>query len=204
MKIKTIFEIIKRKGLIDTFCSLLGMFTLRISSSTKIEVLRLRGYGISRSAILYGQNVFFQSEKNSIVISDHTRLGHGVRIKSGFQGKIIIGKSVLIDDNSYVSAHERIVIGDESMIAANVYIVDFNHLYPLQKSKKLIGKKSGYEAEAIVIGRYVWIGANAVILKGVTIGDNAVVGASSVVTKDVPENTVVAGCPAKVIKRINL
>jgi acetyltransferase-like isoleucine patch superfamily enzyme len=43
-----------------------------------------------------------------------------------------------------------------------------------------------------------------VILKGVTIGDNAVVGASSVVTKDVPENTVVAGCPAKVIKRINL
>lgn len=204
MKLKSLFDVLKRKGMAEVVYGSFGLVWLKSASFLKVALLRLRGYDLSYSVLLYGQNIFFQSEKNSVIIKGHTRLGHGVRIKSGFQGKIIIGKSILIDDNSYVSAHERIEIGDESMIAANVYIVDFNHVYPLQKSKKLIGKKSGYEAEAIVIGRYVWIGANAVILKGVTIGDNAVVGAGSVVTENVPANTVVAGVPARIIKRIKL
>ena len=55
----------------------------------------------------------------------------------------------------------------------------------------------------IKIGKNVWIGSNAAVLPGVTIGDNAVIGAGAVVTKDVPANRIAAGVPAKVIKRIN-
>ena len=54
----------------------------------------------------------------------------------------------------------------------------------------------------IVLGKNVWVGSNSTILQGVTIGDNAVVGAGAVVTKDVPENTIVGGVPAKVIRHI--
>ena len=63
-------------------------------------------------------------------------------------------------------------------------------------------KRKFTHAAPIIIGRNVWIGSNATILQGVSIGDNSVVGAGAVVTKDVPANTVVGGIPAKIIKKI--
>ncbi|MGH7245867.1 MAG: acyltransferase [Candidatus Levyibacteriota bacterium] len=149
------------------------------------------------------RNVYlFQSKKNAISIDDKTQIGYGVRIKAGFDGEIKIGKNVLIDDYSYVSAQQRITIEDETMIASHAYIVDFNHIFPLSKSKKNIGKKNGYTSKPIKIGKYVWIGTHAIILPGVTIGDNAVIGAGTVVTKSVPANCIVVGNPAKIIRKI--
>lgn len=86
-----------------------------------------------------------------------------------------------------------ITIGDGTMIAANVQLISNNHdLY----ERQIITCKP------IIIGKNVWIGAGATVLPGITIGDNAVIGAASVVTKDVPADCIVAGNPARFIKRI--
>lgn len=86
-----------------------------------------------------------------------------------------------------------ITIDDGAMIAANVQLISNNHdLYERQV----------ITCKPVHIGKNAWIGAGATILPGVTVGDNAVVGAASVVTKDVPPDTILAGNPAKLIKTI--
>ena len=111
-------------------------------------------------------------------------------------GDMIIGKRVHIAFGSVVTARERIVIGDDTQIAEYVTIRDQDHKFgqgtPLPES--------GFDVQAITIGRNVWIGAKATVTRGVTIGDNAVVGAGAVVTRDVAANTVVVGVPARNVK----
>jgi acetyltransferase-like isoleucine patch superfamily enzyme len=92
-------------------------------------------------------------------------------------------------------ASSRIVVGSDCMIAPFVYIVDSNH--GIRRGETM--NRQPVEVEPIEIGSDVWIGAHSVILKGVTIGAGAVIAASSVVSKDVASNTIVAGVPAKVI-----
>lgn len=88
------------------------------------------------------------------------------------------------------------MIGDGCQIGHNVVFATLNHgLAPKER-------KSTYPAP-IVLGRNVWVGSNATILQGVTIGDNAVIAAGAVVTKDVAPNTVVGGVPAQFIKNID-
>ncbi|MDN3637429.1 acyltransferase [Simiduia curdlanivorans] len=112
-------------------------------------------------------------------------------------GEIHIGDFVLISPGVRISSNISIHIGDSCMLAANVYISDsdwhglYNRTRPFRCSKP------------VSLGRNVWIGDSAIICKGVNIGDNSVVGAGSVVTKDVPANTVVAGNPAKPVKHLN-
>lgn len=91
----------------------------------------------------------------------------------------------------------KVTIGDHVMIGPNVDIYTVNH--PLDKE----GRRR-YHATAlpVTIGNDVWIGGKATILPGMTIGDNVVVAAGAVVTKDVPANTIVAGVPARVIKEL--
>lgn len=106
---------------------------------------------------------------------------------------VSIGKNVVVMPGCLMMSAGGITIDDGAMIAANVQLISNNHdLY----ERQIITCKP------IHIGKNVWIGAGATILPGVTIGDNAVVGAASVVTKDVGANTIVAGNPAKFIKRI--
>ena len=107
------------------------------------------------------------------------------------QSKILIGNEVDIGDSSYVGAHGQIIIGDNTAIAGGVTILstDF-HGIDGQPTKE----------RPIIIGRHVWIGLRAIILEGVIIGDNAIVGAGTVVTKPVAPNTIVAGNPARFIR----
>lgn len=104
-----------------------------------------------------------------------------------------IGKNVVVMPGCLMMAAGGITIEDGAMIAANVQLISNNHdLY----ERQIITCKP------VHIGKNVWIGAGATILPGVTVGDNAVVGAASVVTKDVAPDTIVAGNPAKFIKAI--
>ena len=92
--------------------------------------------------------------------------------------------------------HTGVTLGDGCQIGHNVVFATLNHgLSPEDRPHT-------YPAP-IVLGRNVWVGSNATILQGVTIGDNAIVGAGAVVTKDVPANTIVGGVPARFIKRID-
>ncbi len=113
------------------------------------------------------------------------------------KGAIRIGDYCLIAPGVEITSAEAITLGDSCMLAADVMIHDcdwhglYNRLRPFRCSAP------------VTLGDNVWIGARAIITKGVTIGDNSVIGAGSIVTKDIPANVVAAGNPAKVVKTLN-
>ena len=114
-----------------------------------------------------------------------------------FGKNIQVGKNVFINACCHFQDHGGVTIGDDCQIGHNVVFATLNHgLAP--KDRKIT-----YPAP-IVLGKNVWIGSNATILQGVTIGDNAIVAAGAVVTKDVAANTVVGGVPAKFIRNIEI
>ena len=108
---------------------------------------------------------------------------------------INIGEEVFINACCHFQDHGGVTIGDGCQIGHNVVFATLNHELEPEKRKTT-------RPAPIVLGKNVWIGSNATILQGVTIGDNAVVAAGTVVTKDVPPNTVVGGVPAKFLKII--
>lgn len=112
-----------------------------------------------------------------------------------FGKNIRIGEDVFINACCHFQDHGGVVLGDECQIGHNVVFATLNHdLSPATR-------KNTYPAP-IVLGKNVWVGSNATILQGVTIGDNAVIGAGAVVTRDVETNTVVGGIPARFIRNI--
>ena len=112
-----------------------------------------------------------------------------------FGKNITIGKDVFINSGCHFQDQGGIQIGDGALIGHNVVLATINHdLNPEEN------RKNHYAP--ITIGAHVWIGSNATILPGVTLGDWAVVAAGAVVTQDAPPRTVVGGVPAKVLKVI--
>ena len=112
-----------------------------------------------------------------------------------FGKNITVGEGVFINACCHFQDHGGITIGDRCQIGHNVVFATLNHgISPDDRGNT-------YPAP-IVLGKNVWIGSNSTILQGVTIGDNAIVGAGAVVTKDVAANTVVGGVPARFIKKI--
>lgn len=114
-----------------------------------------------------------------------------------FGKNITIGKEVFINSGCHFQDQGGIEIGDGALIGHNVVLATINHDLDPEKNRK-------NHYAPIKIGSHVWIGSNATVLPGVTIGDWAVVAAGAVVTKDVPPMTVVGGVPAKVLKQIDL
>jgi acetyltransferase-like isoleucine patch superfamily enzyme len=141
------------------------------------------------------------------MIGDHTRISGKISIlfasRLDCQPCLKIGKHVFVGHNSAFIMAKSITIGDHTLIGGGVRVLD-NDGHPLDRELRRRGEKVRAEdIEPVVIGQNVWIGAQSTILKGVTIGDNAVVATGSVVTKDVPANTLVAGVPARVVRRLN-
>jgi len=108
---------------------------------------------------------------------------------------IVVGKNVFINACCKFQDQGGIAIGNGVLIGHNVTLATLNHDERPQFRQNIYPKP-------IKIGDNVWIGSNATILQGVTIGDGAIIGANAVVTKDVPENTIVAGVPAKTIRKV--
>lgn len=108
---------------------------------------------------------------------------------------ITIGKNVFINMGCKFQDQGGITIDDGTLIGHNVVIATLNH--EMEPSRR-----SDLHPAPVRVGKDVWIGSGAVILPGVTIGDGAIIGAGAVVTKDVPDNVVVAGVPAKVIRKL--
>ncbi len=110
---------------------------------------------------------------------------------------------IIIGDHTRVGLHNTIIgpvtIGSHVNLAQGITVTALNHNF--EDSSKRIDEQ-GVTTKPVIIGNDIWIGANAVLLPGVSIGDHAVVAAGAVVTKDVPPHSLVAGVPAKIIKKI--
>jgi acetyltransferase-like isoleucine patch superfamily enzyme len=123
-------------------------------------------------------------------------IGDGTKIRC-HEGVVEIGDKTVLGQECTISAYQRVRIGQQCVIADRAMFIDFDH--GMVDVERPIRVQGIYKRDTIV-GSNVWIGYGACILRGVRVGDNAVIGTSAVVTNDVPANAVVAGVPAKVIR----
>lgn len=174
--------------------------------------MKLNKISFGRNLNLFGIPVIFK-KRGSIL-----KIGDNCTIKSSFlsnliglsQRTIIVTRTkeakIEIGDNVGISgatlyARKGISIGDNTLIGGNVKILD-NDFHPIEVEARNRDDKDMIRSKEIVIGKNCFIGCNALILKGTKIGDGSVVGAGSVVSGEFPENVIIAGNPAKVIRGI--
>lgn len=141
---------------------------------------------------------FIVNSGGTVVLGKKCIVSIGCFIQS--KGRLSIGDNFFVNSYSRIVCHSQIDIGNNVTIAANVTIIDHDHDFTLNNNQLAL---DGFNCEQISIGSHVWIGEKAIILKGVTIGNNVVIAAGAVVTKDVPDNAVAAGNPAKQIRKLS-
>jgi acetyltransferase-like isoleucine patch superfamily enzyme len=123
-------------------------------------------------------------------------IGDGTKIRC-HEGIVEIGSKTVMGQECTISAYQRVRIGDECVIADRAMFIDFDH--GIVEVERPIRSQGIYKRD-VEVGNNVWIGYGACILRGVSVGDNSVIGTNSVVTKDVPANAVVGGIPARIIR----
>ncbi len=123
-------------------------------------------------------------------------IGDGSKIRC-HEGVVEIGPKTVIGQECTISAYQRVKIGQQCVIADRAMFIDFDH--GVVEVERPIRVQGIYKRD-VEVGSNVWIGYGACILRGVRVGDNAIVGTNAVVTKDVPANAVVGGAPARIIR----
>ena len=123
-------------------------------------------------------------------------IGDGSKIRC-HEGVVEIGPKTVIGQECTISAYRRVRIGEQCVIADRAMFIDFDHgVVEVDRPIRL----QGIYMRDVVVGSNVWIGYGACILRGVSVGDNSIIGTNAVVTKDVPANAVVGGIPARIIR----
>jgi acetyltransferase-like isoleucine patch superfamily enzyme len=168
---------------------------------------------------------FFLSKKikfinnGNLIIGEGCKISRKAKISVGSGATLIIGNGVTVDDftkitvhpnstlkigrnvyisfNSIISSNCNVEIGNDSLIAHFVTILDTNHVY---ENNKLNINQQGGISKPIYIGDDVWVAAGTIVLPGVVVGSHSILAANSVVNKDVQESSIVGGVPAKLIK----
>ena len=148
--------------------------------------------------------------KNGIDFGTGLTTGYGCRIESFSKDgskTLFFGNNVQINDYCHINALKSVRIGDNVLIASKVFITDLEHgSYIGDENDSQPSSIVNYRplsSKPVVIGNNVWIGELCSVLPGVTIGENSIIGANSVVTKSIPANSIAVGNPAKVIKQFN-
>jgi acetyltransferase-like isoleucine patch superfamily enzyme len=144
--------------------------------------------------IRYDRTIVQLAKNSHLNIDGIVTLGPGVRLIMGEDSKVSIGDRTFITCNSQILCKEFISIGTNCAISWGVQIMDTDFHTVIMNGEKQA------KTEPVTIGNHVWIASKVTILKGVHIGDHSIIAAGSVVTKDVPPNSLVAGNPARVIK----
>jgi acetyltransferase-like isoleucine patch superfamily enzyme len=123
-------------------------------------------------------------------------IGHASKIRV-HEGEVSIGAKTVIGQECTISAYQHVAIGRECIVADRVMLIDFDHgVVEVERPIRL----QGIYKRDVDVGSNVWIGYGACVLRGVIIGHNSIVGTNAVVTSDVPENAVVGGVPARLIR----
>ncbi|MGC6482608.1 MAG: acyltransferase [Synechococcus sp.] len=160
--------------------------------------------GHASKCITFMQNIRLNHPKQ-ILIGEAARIGPDCFLGAGSSAseKLLVGSNVYIGPRAYIDASDGgISIGDDVLIGPNVVLRASNHVF---SDPAIPIRLQGTCGTGIVIEEDVWLGANVVIIDGVTIGRGAVIGAGAVVTKSIPSYAVAVGVPAKVISsRLNI
>ncbi|HTW42064.1 MAG TPA: acyltransferase [Solirubrobacteraceae bacterium] len=165
----------------------------------RFALLKLRFRGRLRT-----EGLCFLCPGVTLEIGRHARLhigrwawvGHASKIRV-HEGEVSIGAKTVIGQECTISAYQHVSIGRECIIADRVMLIDFDH--GVTEVERPIRQQGIYKRD-VRVGHNVWMGYGACVLRGVSIGENSIVGTSAVVTKDFPPNSVIAGVPARVIR----
>jgi acetyltransferase-like isoleucine patch superfamily enzyme len=176
------------------------MFTARYARLVaRLAWLRLRWRGrlVTDGLAFVGPGVTIQIARGGrLVLGRWSWIGHGCKLRV-HEGEVRIGAKSVLGQECTVSAFQHVEIGRECVIADRVMLIDFDHgVVDVERPIRL----QGIYKRDVQVGHNVWIGYGACLLRGVRVGDNAIVGTSAVVTRDVPDNAVVAGVPARVLR----
>ena len=183
----------------------LSLYRLGVRFSCKVFSLLISGafaeFG-EQSTIMYPLRV---SGERRIRIGDRVFIGAGSWLQTlpddgNDRVALVIGNGTSIAGHCVISAVRSITLGEEVLLARNVYISDHIHKYTERNTSIL--EQGLDKIQPVVIERGAWLGQNVVVCPGVKIGEGAVIGANSVVTKDVPDHCIAAGSPARVVKMI--
>jgi predicted outer membrane repeat protein len=183
-----------------------------LTSSISYYYVRSAGVQLGVNVRFYGTPLISFYKESQIKIGDNTVLRSRSRGNAiGINHRIVLttlSPNACIDIGNHVGmsggaicCKQRITIGEHTLLGANAVIAD-NDMHPVKPDSRRYGSSNtDIPAKEVIIGKNVWIGADVFICKGVTIGDNSVIGAKSLVSKDIPPNCIAAGNPAKVIKK---
>ncbi len=159
--------------------------------------LRFRGRLQTDGLCFIGPGVTFEIGRDAgVKLGRWCWIGHGTKIRV-HEGVVDIGAKSVLGQECTISAFKHVAIGRECILADRVMLIDFDH--GVVEVDRPIREQGIYKRD-VRVGHNVWVGYGACFLRGCTVGDNAVVGTLSIVTKDVPANAVVGGVPAKLIR----
>jgi acetyltransferase-like isoleucine patch superfamily enzyme len=154
---------------------------------------RLRTDGMA----FVGPGVKFEIGRDAVVeLGRWSWIGHGCKIRA-HEGEVRIGAKSVLGQECTISAYQHVSIGRECIVADRVMLIDFDH--GVVEVERPVRQQGIYKRD-VRLGHNVWVGYGACFLRGVTVGDNSVVGTYAVVNRDVPANAVVAGVPARVLR----
>ncbi len=154
-----------------------------------------RARRVGRGVHVYGP-VYFLGTRN-VALGSRGNLYDNVLFETEAEGTITLGDRFTVNRGGLLSSHSCLTIGDNFLMGEYASIRDSDHVF-LDCIRPI--REQGFDARPIRIGNDVWIGRGAVVLKGVTIGDGAVIGANSVVNRDIPGYQLWAGVPARFIR----
>ncbi|MFK5241462.1 acyltransferase [Lactococcus lactis] len=167
-------------------------------------------FKLKNKGVVVGKNIILRNPQyiscgKNVVIGDESKLlcwdSYGEEQYSNLP-EIQIGDNFHATRNFTIQCAQKVVIGRDVLVASNVFIIDYNHgLNPLTKSYL---ENPLIRGGGVLVDDGVWIGNNVIVLPNVHIGKKSIIGAGSVVTKDIPEYCIAVGNPAKVIKKFDI
>jgi len=160
---------------------------------------RIKGIKFGRNSYInYGYDFVIPCLKN-IFLGDNCQIGKRASMQTDGGGMIEIGNGCVINRNFTISSRKNIKIGNNCLLSYNVSLIDSGHIF----QRGLSPAYSGFvEGKSIELGERCFIGAHSFVMPGVKLGNNCVVGANSVVVDSFPDNSVIAGSPAKLIRML--
>jgi acetyltransferase-like isoleucine patch superfamily enzyme len=159
--------------------------------------LRHRGRLVTDGLAFVGPGVTFEIAPGAkLHLGRWCWIGHGTKIRV-HEGEVHIGAKTVLGQECTISCFQHVSIGRECVIADRTMFIDFDHgIVEVERPIRL----QGIYKRDVHVGNNCWVGYGVCVLRGVTVGDNSVLGTSAVVTKDVPDNAVAVGVPARVVR----